>query len=375
MTTLLDPIDVPPRPEDEPAREPEAVGRPRKGRVAAAMAAAAMAAVALAGGAVGSLVTLAVSDAEVVTSAPRAIRLDGETLDVAAVVAKAGPAVVAIQAGSGFRTGAGTGVILTPDGEILTNAHVVEGATTVRVSLSGESQPRTAQVVGTDSAADLALLRIPGASGLPTAELGSSAEVAVGDDVVAIGNALALEGGPTVTRGIVSALDRSLDAGEGEMTGLIQTDASISSGNSGGPLVNAHGQVIGINTAVAASRAGTAAENIGFAIAIDRAMPVVERLRNGTQTAAGFLGVATNEAPDGNGALIVQVTPGSPAATAGLQAGDVIVRVGLQAVTGPAQLASAVRGAGAGKEVELRVLRGGREQTVKATLGSAPSAG
>ena len=175
---------------------------------------------------------------------------------------------------------------MSSDGEILTNAHVVEGASTVKVTLAGEAQSRDADVVGTDVANDLALLKLSGVSGLPAAALGESDEVRVGDDVVAIGNALALRGGPTVTRGIISALDRTLDTQDATMTGLIQTDASISSGNSGGPLVDATGKVIGINTAVAASGGGTAAENIGFAIAIDTAKPVIERLRNHTPAAA-----------------------------------------------------------------------------------------
>src|SRR6266496_1202688 len=151
-----------------------------------------------------------------------------------------------------------------------------------KVEPNGESQSRTATLVGIDTSADLALLKITGASGLPTVTIGKSSEMAVGDDVVAIGNALALQGGPTVTSGIVSALNRSIDTGSGQMTGLIQTDASISSGNSGGPLVNAAGQVIGINSAAAASSQSTTAQNIDFAIPIDKAMTVVEQLRSGS---------------------------------------------------------------------------------------------
>jgi len=167
---------------------------------------------------------------------------------------------------------------------VLTNAHVVEGASSIRVTLSGQSQARNAALVGIDTSNDLALLKITGASNLPTATIGRSADVAVGDGVVAIGNALALPGGPTVTSGIISALNRSLGTGSGQMSGMLQTDASISSGNSGGPLVNAAGQVIGINTAVATSSQTTTAENIGFAIPIDKAMVVVAQLRAGGST-------------------------------------------------------------------------------------------
>ena len=213
-------------------------------------------------------------------------QLAGDSLDVAQVVAKVEPAVVSIEAstnqGPFASTSAGSGIILTSDGEVLTNAHVVNGASSIKVTLNGESQSRTATLVGIDTSADLALLKITGASGLPTVTIGKSSDMAVGDDVVAIGNALALQGGPTVTSGIVSALNRSIDTGSGQMTGLIQTDASISSGNSGGPLVNAAGQVIGINSAAAASSQSTTAQNIDFAIPIDKAMTVVEQLRSGS---------------------------------------------------------------------------------------------
>src|SRR6266542_393088 len=168
--------------------------------------------------------------------------------------------------------------------QVVTNAHVVNGASSIKVTLNGESQSRTATLVGIDTSADLALLKITGASGLPTVTIGKSSEMAVGDDVVAIGNALALQGGPTVTSGIVSALNRSIDTDSGQMTGLIQTDAAISSGNSGGPLVNAAGQVIGINSAAAASTQNTTAQNIDFAIPIDKAMTVVQQLRSGSTT-------------------------------------------------------------------------------------------
>ena len=340
----------------------------------------AMAVVALLGGVVGALVTRAVdgdrgSSTLRSATAGRSIVLDGDRLDVAGVVAKVEPAVVSIQVGSGRGgTGAGTGVILSSTGEILTNAHVVEGAATVRVTLAGESQARTAEIVGTDPGADLALLTIPGATGLPTAELGASSDVAVGDDVVAIGNALALRGGPTVTRGIVSALDRSLDTEGGNISGLIQTDASISSGNSGGPLVNASGQVIGINTAVASSGRGSAAENIVFAIAIDQATPVLDRLRGKTAAVSkGYLGVSTADPDDGSrGATVMSVAGGSAAASAGIEEGDLITHVDGKAVDGAAALASAVRSNQPGDTVELTVIRDGDERTVRATLAPQP---
>ncbi|MBI2708130.1 MAG: trypsin-like peptidase domain-containing protein [Actinobacteria bacterium] len=213
--------------------------------------------------------------------------LAGARLDVAAALAKVEPAVVSITADVTVSDGpysqqgrsAGTGVVLTADGEIVTNAHVIEGATAISVRVPGRSTPFVADVVAADTSADLALLELRNAAGLATASLGRSSNLQVGDDVVAIGNALALDGGPTVTRGIVSALGRSIQTQSGTLTGLVQTDASISSGNSGGPLVNAAGEVVGLNTAVASSGSGVSAENIGFAIPVDTLRSVVARLR------------------------------------------------------------------------------------------------
>jgi S1-C subfamily serine protease len=259
--------------------------RRRRWRVATALLAVAL----LAGSAGGQVTRALYPPARHTTPVVRtASQLSNSSLDVAQVLAKVEPAVVSIQAtidqGPFSSTAAGSGMILTSDGEVLTNAHVVNGASSITVTLSGQSQARAATLVGIDTNNDLALLKINGASNLPTVSLGKSSEVQVGDDVVAIGNALALQGSPTVTEGIISALNRSLGAGSGEMPGLIQTDAPISSGNSGGPLVNAAGQVIGINTAVATSSQETTASNIGFAIPIDKAMTIVEQLRNGSSS-------------------------------------------------------------------------------------------
>jgi S1-C subfamily serine protease len=209
-------------------------------------------------------------------------------LDVGSVIDKVEPSVVTIKTevtvSQGRRSysgeAAGTGIVLTADGEILTNAHVVADATSITVTLDGETTARTAVLVGADTVNDIALIKIVGASGLTPASIGDSDIVAVGDDVVAIGNALDLEGGVTVTRGIVSALNRSIDVDNGQLNGLIQTDAAISSGNSGGPLVNAAGEIIGMNSAGAASSDSVTAENIGFAIAINHAMAIVAELRS-----------------------------------------------------------------------------------------------
>jgi serine protease Do len=205
--------------------------------------------------------------------------------------------------------------------------------------------------------------------------LGDSGQVKVGDDVVAIGNALALPGGPTVTTGIVSALERSL----GRLSNLIQTDAAINPGNSGGPLVNSEGEVIGINTAVAGQRA----QNIGFAIAIDTVKPLIERLQSGEAAPVqGFLGVSTvtltpeiRERLDFGpqaGAIVVEVVPGSPAAQAGLTANDVITRIGDDAVDTNANLQTVVRSHKPGDRVEIVWSRGDEEQRATVVLATRP---
>lgn len=174
--------------------------------------------------------------------------------------------------------GAGTGVVLDSSGTIITNAHVVDGASTVKVTVPGSSTPRSSKLIAADTAADIAVVRVDDPSGLTAAPLGDSASVQVGDQVIAVGNALALEGGLTVTEGIVSALNRSIDTGTATLSSLIQTDAAISSGNSGGALVDATGKVIGINTAVASSSGSVQASNIGFAISIAKAKSVADSL-------------------------------------------------------------------------------------------------
>ena len=291
----------------------------------------------------------------------------GPVLDVSGILAKVEPAVVAIQASGRLGTGQGTGIVITADGEVLTNAHVVEGATSIRVTLQGQSQSRAATLVGADSGNDIALLKITGASGLAVAELGSSSGVRVGDDVVAIGNALGLRGDPTVTRGIVSALNRSLDT----LTGMLQTDAAINPGNSGGPLANNKGQVIGINTAVA----GRGGQNIGFAIPIDSARTILDRLRSGqAPKAVGFLGVSSQDSVDSNrGAEIVDVVTSGPADRAGIEIGDVITELNGKEVLGSGELVGLLRELAPGTKVTVTVDRGGNSQELSVTLGERPA--
>ena len=296
------------------------------------------------------------------------------TGDIQSVLAKVEPGVVLVRtqasrAGRIFPEGAGTGVVLSADGEVLTNAHVVDRATSITVTLNEETRARPADLVGVDSDSDVALLRIRDAANLPTVSLGRSADLKVGDSVLAIGNALALEGGLTVTQGIVSALNRSLRDNGGSLDGLIQTDAAINPGNSGGPLVTADGRVVGINTAVAGG-----AENIGFALAIDRVKPVVDQIRANLSGSSGtgaagraFLGVSTSPT-GGPGAVVEEVVEDSPAERAGLQPGDVIVALGGREVSGPDDLQDAVAARQPGDEVQLTLRRGGETRSARVTL-------
>ncbi|MEY2435206.1 MAG: hypothetical protein QOH64_410 [Acidimicrobiaceae bacterium] len=254
-----------------------------------------MAALALVGGLAGGWAAGSQTSGSSATStAPAVARasldLSGQALNVAGVLSKVQASVVSIETTISVRrgsstqqgSGAGTGIVLDDRGDIITNAHVVEGATTVQVTVTGESSPRSATVVASNTAADIAVVRVDDPTGLVAAPFGQSSQLQVGDQVVAIGNALALEGGMTVTEGIVSALGRSIATDSSStLSDLIQTDAAISSGNSGGALVNAAGEVVGINTAVASSGSGVQASNIGFAISIDKARSVAATLLAG----------------------------------------------------------------------------------------------
>ena len=244
-------------------------------------------------------------------------------LPVRAVAESVGPSIVTISADVANGRSVGTGVVVSAEGEILTNAHVVNEATEIRVRLPGETEPIVAELVASDVGNDLALLEIDRDALVPVTFADSEA-VGLGDEVVAIGFALDLDGEPTVTLGIVSALDRTIITERGEaLDGLIQTDAAISSGNSGGPLVDVSGRIVGINTAVARSDVVTAATNVGFAISSNEVESVLESLRDasgGSPRREGFLGISLDDRTDGGqGAVVTDVTEGSPAADAGIE--------------------------------------------------------
>ena len=300
-------------------------------------------------------------------------------LDVIGIVAKIRSTVVKVavdisNAGGGGE-GVGTGVILTSDGEILTNAHVVADASKVRVVLDGKSDPVDAKVLGIDVGNDLALLKIDGKD-LPVMQLADSDTVHVGQPVVAIGYALDLEGDPSVTAGIISALGRSMVTDNGALDGLLQTDAAISSGNSGGPLVDAAGAMIGINTAVARSDSSNAANNIGFAISTREIERIIDRLKTSGSTdkrVEGYLGIGVDDRHDGGrGAIVSEVQDGSPAAKAGLHVGDVVTEVNGVEINGQAGLIAAIRDSSPGDTVTVYYSRDGKAMSATATLVARP---
>jgi S1-C subfamily serine protease len=341
--------------------------------------------VALVAGLAAALLTAAVfatvgrDDGDATVSGPPS---SGEPLDIQAVLTKAQPSVVTIQTGTpdSIYGGAGTGVIISNDGDVLTNAHVVSGEGAVQVRLF-DGRELVADLVGSFPDADIALVRIRDADGLTPAELGSSVDARVGDEVLAIGNALNLGGLPSVTEGIISAKDRVIPMSEITVSSLLQTDAAINPGNSGGPLVNASGQVIGINTAIISG-----AQNIGFAIPIDEIKPLVEQLRKGQGTLTpddAYLGVVTvpvdTLGPDeldeygisaSRGAVVLEISPGTAAEAAGLQFGDVVVAVDGVPVDEPSDLSGAIGGHRPGDQVTLQIERDGRKRDVTVQLGA-----
>ena len=313
-----------------------------------------------------------------ITSAPVVVSSgENELTDsaIAKVAARLANSVVTISTtvsdDFGGGRGVGTGVVLTSDGQILTNAHVVEDASEVVVRFAGETEPRVAKILASDLGNDLALLKID-ATGLVAATFAKPGSVQIGDAVIAIGYALALDGGPTVTSGIVSALKRTIETDSGALNSLIQTDAAISSGNSGGPLVNLKGEVVGINTAVARGDSTSAANNIGFSISVDEVLIVIEQLRkqaNGVVRDDGFLGVGLAAREDGGqGAIITDVQAGSPADKAGILIDDVVLAVDGEPIDGQAGLVAAIRDAEPGQTVKIEILRDGKRLTFEATL-------
>jgi len=312
----------------------------------------------------------------------------GSELSTQELVAEVAPAVVSIVTESvGYnwfwqavpQTGAGSGIIISPDGYIVTNNHVVEDAQKVTVTLS-DGSAFAATVVGTDAQTDLAVVKIDASNLAYLYFLSNSLEqLSVLDPVIAVGNALALPGGPTWTTGVVSNLGRSIEENTGVvLNDIIQTDAAINAGNSGGPLLDTAGQVVGINVAIASN-----AENIGFAISTDTAIPVVQSLITEGKVVRPWLGVSVTAVTPtiqqyyhlsvDAGALITSVTSGSPADEGGLRAGDVITKIDDEDISTAADLTSSIGSHQIGDQIEIVYYRGNVQEVSNATLEESPS--
>ncbi len=318
---------------------------------------------------------------------PRVETTNDGRLDVKAVLAAVAPTVVQIEIETSdgvFGGGQGTGFIISSEGQVVTNAHVVENATDIQVMLY-DGSVLEAELVQQDPTRDLAVLQIEGED-LPAARLGLSADVEVGDEVLAIGNALGLGDTPTVTTGIVSALERELQLSGSRLTRLIQTDAAINPGNSGGPLVNANGEVIGVNTAIAGN-----AEGIGFAISIDHARPVIETLQTGEVPKRPLLGVniidvemldetSRNQYDISEeveqGVVIVALVEDGAANAAGLNIGEVVTEFDGKEIKSVQDLVAAVRDSEIGRIVKVTVISNdGTVRKVNVELGYTEGAG
>jgi S1-C subfamily serine protease len=308
-------------------------------------------------------------------------------LSTASIVQMTDPSVVNIvsQLGGEGAESAGTGIVLTSSGEVLTNNHVIDGATSIRVTDVGDGQTYVGHVVGYDDTHDVAVLKLSGASGLKTATLGDSSKVSVGQKVVALGNAGGQGGEPKVAAGQVTGLGQSItaqDEGSGStehLTNMIQTNADIQPGDSGGPLTNTAGQVVGIDTAANGVKA--------FSIPINRALTIAGKITSGKSSATihigptAFLGVQVSGLPAGAdgqgspGAAIVGVVQGGAAEQAGITGGDTITSVGGHAISSPTALRNTLATLKTGAKVSVTWLtQTGQSQTATVTLGSGPAA-
>jgi S1-C subfamily serine protease len=324
--------------------------------------------------------------------------LTHKTLSTASIVQKTDPAVVDIVSTLGGQgaASAGTGIVLSSDGEVLTNNHVIDGATSIRVTDVGNGRTYSATVTGYDASHDVAVLKMSNASGLKTATLGDSSTVGVGDKVVAIGNAGGRGGLPSVATGQVTGLAKSItavDQGSGSserLTGMIRTNADIQAGDSGGPLLNTQGQVVGINTAASTAETAAATNTTqAFAIPITRALGTAHQIESGQASDSvhigptAFLGVQISSQGSGQGAPgsssggapVAGVVDGGPAAGAGITAGDTIVSIGGESVTSPTSLRDHLVAHHPGDRVSVTWHdQSGQTHSATVQLGTGPAA-
>jgi len=381
---------------------PQLPQAPRKRSRAGVLTIGALAIALVSAGVGGGVATLVKPDRPTVTTsvagaAPSEPAASLPAGSVEQVAAKVVPSVVKLETDMGRQSEEGSGIILSSDGLILTNNHVVSAAkdgsagpppggapgapapTQTKVTFA-DGNTTTFTVVGTDPSSDIAVVRAQGASGLTPITLGSSANLRVGQDVVAIGSPLGLEG--TVTTGIVSALNRPVAAGgdaqnQNTVLDAIQTDAAINPGNSGGALVNMNGELVGVNSAIATLGGDSASSQsgsigLGFAIPVDQAKRIADELiQNGTASHAS-LGVQVGNDASADGAKIVDVTSGGAASAAGLPSGVIVTKVDDRVIGSADALVAAVRSKAPGDQVTLTYLdSSGKPQTVQVTLGKA----
>jgi S1-C subfamily serine protease len=412
------PESIPPRPEPAnwgerqqrassawwSAADPEPARRGHRGRAVIAAAVAGL--VLLAGGiGIGWDITRSSSPPkrgqDIRTVSPGSSSTGtGKALSTKAIARKVDPAVVdvntIIDAFGGNRIGgqaAGTGMVVTSSGEVLTNNHVIAGATSIRVTIMGRSGTFPATVIGAAPTADVALLQIQGVSGLPTVTLADSSRLTIGQRVVAIGNALGRGGTPSVTEGVISALHRSITAGTGngqeQLSGLIQSNAPISPGDSGGPLLNAQGQVVGMITAASTADQNQQTSTVGFAISTNAALGIINRIRAGQSSPAiilgqpGFLGVDVRPLDPAtaaqlglsgtSGVLVAGVIPGTPAARIGIPQNAVITAINGRRVTSPETLGPAIYTHKPGERIDVTYVDGNGTHTVSVALMAGPA--
>ena len=306
------------------------------------------------------------------TTAPTRTSPSSGAEDISDLYKRVSPGVVFVQSG---QTATGSGFVYDKDGHIVTNDHVIEGASSFAVRIGAEEKPIPAQLVGTDPSSDLAVLKVdPGAvpGGLKPLELGDSTQLEPGDQAIAIGSPFGLEG--TVTTGIVSSLGRTIDAPNGfPIADAVQTDAAINPGNSGGPLLDGNGRVIGVNSQI---KSGSQSNSgVGFAVPVNTVKFVVPRIKSGGKVERAYLGVENVTPPDRSGAIVNTVVPGAPAQQAGLQPGDKIVQIDGQKISSSEDVSAAVTSRKPGERAKVTVERGGDRRTLTVNLGTRPDTG
>jgi putative serine protease PepD len=363
------------RPEEPTPPPPPEPPRRRRGLIAGLAGATAVALIALG---LGTGVLLDVGKGPAKTSTIKvetgAAPADARSATIQAIYAKASPSVVSVKSRKSGGAASGTGWVIDNNGHVVTNAHVVDGATDIRVQLNDRGEEIPVKLIGADVSSDLAVLELPSgqASKVKPLTLAESNDVKVGDLTVAIGYPLGLD--RTATSGIVSGVGRQIEAPNGfTIDKVIQTDAPINPGNSGGPLLDSRGRVIGVNSQIATAGAGGGNVGIGFAVPADSVRDVVPKLLKGTTIKRPYLGVSTGDPLNGSaGAEVGDVTPSGPADRAGIRNGDVILGVAGKPVMGPSDVSAAISNHKPGDTVTVQVLRSGQRQQIQVTLGTRP---